>query len=228
MSFSFLLTALWAAAQKIPTTLVLAVAPFLIGALVGLPLALARFFRVPVLRRVLNVGVNIIKGVPVALMLMVFYVLCSSFFDPVMQQLHLPFAFRDFNKALIAIAALSVYAAAALSEVFRGALAAVRKGQYDASYAAGLSNAQALRRVILPQALPASLPMACNIFIALIKAAAMASLISVIDVMNAAVNAAGGNYRYLEAYIAAALVYWGLCIAAERLFRLAERKVLLA
>jgi L-cystine transport system permease protein len=191
-------------------------------------MALARYFRVPAVRHVLGICVNIIKGVPVALMLMVFYVLCSNSFDPVMRQLHLPFAFREFNKGFIAIAALSVYAAAALSEIFRGALAAVRKGQYDACYAVGLSNAQALRRVILPQALPASLPMACNIFIALIKAAAMASLISVIDVMNAAVIAAGANYRYLEAYIAAALVSGGLCIAAERLFRFAEKKVLLA
>jgi L-cystine transport system permease protein len=224
LDFHFLLQALRAAAEKIPATLLLAVLPLAIGTLVGLPMALARHFRVGVLRQTLDILINIIKGVPVVLMLMVFYVLCAQSFDPVMRQLGLPFSFRTLNKGAIAVAALSVYAAAALSEVFRGALAAVPRGQYDASYAAGLSRAQALRRVILPQALPVSLPMGCNVCVALIKAAALASLVSVVDVMNAAVIAAARNYRFLESYIAAALVYWALCVCAEQLFRFAEKR----
>ncbi|MDR0883462.1 MAG: ABC transporter permease subunit [Oscillospiraceae bacterium] len=220
---SFLGTALWTAAAKIPATLALAAVPLALGTLLGLPLALARFFRVPVLGKVIQGAVTLIKGIPVVLMLFVFYVVSADAFDPLMQSLGLSLTFRDFPKSLIALAALSIYAAAALCEVFRGALAAVPPGQFDAAAAAGLTRAQVLRRIVLPQALPVSLPMVSNITIALLKAAAMGSVVAVVDVMNAAVIAANANYRYLEAYVAAALIYWGLCFALEKAFGAGEK-----
>ncbi|MDR3344180.1 MAG: ABC transporter permease subunit [Oscillospiraceae bacterium] len=222
MDLSYLWSALQAGAGKILPTVVLALVPFGIGVLLGLPAALGRYFRVPVLKQTLDVLVSLIKGIPVLLMLMAFYVISSQSFDSVMQSLGLPFSFRGLPKGLIAGAALAVYAAAALSEVFRGALASVPKGQYDAAYACGLSKSQAMRRIILPQVLPVSLPMGCNIMIALIKSAALGSLVSFIDVMNAAVNSMAASYRFLEAYIAAALIYWGICVITEQLFKLLE------
>ncbi|MDR1408697.1 MAG: ABC transporter permease subunit [Oscillospiraceae bacterium] len=220
---SFLGTALLAAANKIPTTLALALIPLVLGTVIGLPLALVRFYRVPVLGQGIQGAVTLIKGIPVVLMLFVFYVISGKAFDPFMQFLGLPFTFRDFPKSIIAIAALTIYASAALSEAFRGALAAVNPSQFDTGAAAGLTQAQTLGRIVLPQALPVSLPMVSNITTALIKAAAMASLVSVVDVMNAAVISANGNYRYLEAYAAAALIYWGLCFSLEKAFSVGEK-----
>jgi L-cystine transport system permease protein len=107
--------------------------------------------------------------------------------------------------------------------VFRGALASVKKGQYDAGYAMGLTKAQVLLRIVLPQAIPVSLPMKGNIFIALIKSVALASIVAVIDVMTAAVITANSNYRFLEAYVAAAIVYWGICFVIERIFLALEK-----
>jgi L-cystine transport system permease protein len=216
MDIAFIGKALLAAARHIPATLLLAFAPLLLGLAPGLLAALARHFRVPGLAQVLSALVTFVKGVPIVLMLLAFYVLCSD---------TLGLAFRYFPKELIAIAAMSVYATAALSEVFRGALGAVRKGQYDAAFSAGLTTRQTLRRVVLPQALPVSLPMICNVLIALIKAAAMASLVSVIDIMNGAVIAAAENYKFLEAYVAAALLYWAICVIVEKGFRLAESRL---
>jgi L-cystine transport system permease protein len=214
MELHYIWLALQAAAAKIPTTLLLALLPLALGTLLGLPLALARHFKVKLVSQGIAAAVTVIKGVPVVLMLMVFYVAASD---------TLGLAFRDFPKELVAVAALTVYAAAAMSEVLRGALASVKKGQYDAGYAAGLTTAQILRRVVLPQALPVSLPMACNVCIALLKSAALGSLVSVIDVMNAAVVAVTPGYRFLEGYAAAALVYWALCFGAEKLFGQAEK-----
>ncbi|MDR1353319.1 MAG: amino acid ABC transporter permease [Treponema sp.] len=222
-SFSFLLTALAAASAKIPVTLLLSTAPMLAGCAIGLGIALVRFFRLPVLAFLFRWGVTIVKGIPVVLILLVFYVWTAVFYEPVMGFFGVTAAFKNLNKALIAIAALSVYAVVGLSEAFRGGLAAVRKGQFDAAFAAGLDLRQTLLRVILPQALPASLPMMGNIFIALTKAAALASMVSVIDVMNAAVISANNNYRFLEAYIAAALIYWMICIIIEKLFFALEK-----
>ncbi|MDR1733798.1 MAG: amino acid ABC transporter permease [Oscillospiraceae bacterium] len=224
MDFAFLWTALQAAAARIPATLSLAFVPFAAGILVGLPTALVRRSSLPVLPNVLAGLVALIKGIPVVLMMLVFFVLASETFDGFMQSLGLPWTFRELDKSLVAGAALTVYATAAMCEVFRGALAAVPQSQYDAAYAAGLTGAQTLRRIILPQMVAPALPMTCNILVALVKSAAIASLVSVVDVMNGAVIAAAGNYRFLEAYIAAALVYWALCLLIENIFRLAEKK----
>ena len=222
-SFSFLLTALAAGASKIPVTLLLSSAPMLAGCVIGLFIALARFFRVPVLAVLFHWGVTIVKGIPVVLILLVFYVWTAFFYEPVMRFFGSAAAFKNLNKALIAIAALSVYAIVGLSEAFRCGLASVRKGQFDAAYAAGLNLRQTLLCVVLPQALPAALPMTGNIFIALTKAAALASMVSVIDVMNAAVISANSSYRFLEAYIAAALIYWAICVLIEKIFFALEK-----
>ncbi|MDR2795323.1 MAG: amino acid ABC transporter permease [Spirochaetaceae bacterium] len=222
-SFSFLLTALAAGAAKIPVTLLLSTAPMIAGCVIGLFIALARFFRVPALAFLFRWGVTIVKGIPVVLILLVFYVWTAVSYEPVMRFFGSAAAFRNLNKALIAIAALSVYAIVGLSEAFRGGLASVKKGQFDAAYAAGLNPRQTLLRVVLPQALPAALPMMGNIFIALTKAAALASMVSVIDVMNAAVISATSNYRFLEAYVAAALIYWAICVLIEKIFLALEK-----
>jgi len=223
-SFSFLLTAVIAAARCLPATLVLALCPLAVALPPALLIALARFFRLPVLARLCRWLVTLVKGIPVVLLLMVFYVVCALNFDPLMRALGLPFTFRGADKLWIAVAALSVYAAVGLSEAFRGALESVKPGQFDAACALGLSAGQTLRRIVLPQALPVSLPMVCNILVALVKAAAIASLVGVIDVMNGAVIAATGNYRFLEAYAAAALVYWALCFTIERFFKALEKR----
>jgi L-cystine transport system permease protein len=217
-SFSFMLTALAAASSKIPVTLVLAACPLVIGVAFGLLIALVRFFRVRGLSPLFRALVTVVKGIPVVLLLLVFYVTCAFTYDPLMRSLGLPYTFKTLNKAIIFVAALSVYSSIGLSEVFRGALSSVKKGQFDSGYAMGLSKASVLARIVLPQALPVSLPMTGNIFIALTKAVALASVVAVVDVMNAAVITATSNYRFLETYVAAAIVYWGICLVIERVF----------
>jgi L-cystine transport system permease protein len=222
-SFPFMLTALGAASSKIPVTLVLALCPLAIGIVFGLFIALIRFFHVRVFSSLFRALVTVVKGVPVVLLLLLFYVVCAFTYDPFMRSLGLAFTFKTLNKAIIFVAALSVYSSIGLSEVFRGALSSVKKGQYDAGYAMGLTKAQVLTRIVLPQALPVSLPMMGNILIALTKAVALASVVAVVDVMNAAVITATSNYRFLEAYVAAAIVYWGICLVIERVFLRLEK-----
>jgi L-cystine transport system permease protein len=218
-----MLVALKVAASKIPVTVSLALISLLIGIVFGLLIALARFFRVRFLAVIFRWLVTIVKGIPVVLLLLVFYVLAATVYDPLMASLGLSFTFRSLNKAIIAVAAFSVYSSIGLSEVFRGALASVRKGQYDAGFAMGLTRVQVLTRIVLPQAFPVSLPMMSNILIALTKAVALASMVAVIDVMSAAVITANSNYRFLEAYVAAAIVYWGICLVIERSFGFLEK-----
>ncbi|MDR3335796.1 MAG: ABC transporter permease subunit [Treponema sp.] len=222
-SLMFMLTALKAAAVRVPITLAIAGSALIIGALFGILIALARFFRVRFLAPVLKWTVTIVKGIPVILIIIAIYIITADHFNNMMEYLGIDFTFRNLNKAIIAIVALSIPAAVGLSEAFRGALASVGKGQYDAAYSVGHTHLQLLWRIVLPQALPVSLPTVCGYSLGLTKAVSLASMITVLDVLNGALQTANGNYRYLEAYLAAAIVYWMICVVIENTFTVLER-----
>lgn len=96
--------------------------------------------------------------------------------------------------------AIGFHYAAYLSEVFRGGIESVAKGQWEASKALNLSTAQTYRRIILPQALPPSVAGMGNYLVGIFKDTPMLSVIGVAELMQTA-NAIGGqNYRYLEPY----------------------------
>ena len=111
------------------------------------------------------------------------------------------------------------------SEIFRGAFAAIKKGQFDAAKSMGMTNLQTIRRVLLPQAIPISLPMFSNLLISLVKASSLASMVSVVDVFAAAKITAQQNYRFLEAYVAVAVIYWGISLVIEKGAQLLEERM---
>ncbi len=88
-----------------------------------------------------------------------------------------------------------------------------------------MTSGQMLRRIVIPQALPVAVPLIGSNFIGLIKGSATASLISVVEIINATVFEASGSYKFLEAYVAAAVIYWLLCIIVERIVAFLETRV---
>lgn len=103
----------------------------------------------------------------------------------------------------------------AMSEALRGALRAVPLEQYEAAESVGLTYAQTLRRVIVPQMVPEAVPAITNILLTLVKDSSLGFLIGAVDILNAALSSAARSYSLLEAYVAAALVYWGICSILE-------------
>jgi L-cystine transport system permease protein len=223
--FNQLWTALQEAFQYTPTTLLLAFAPLAIGTAFGTGVALLRVYRVRFLARFFQGLIVIFKGVPVVLLLLTSYFLFVNGFDAIAEKLNWSLRSRDISSIYIAVAALSLFATVYISEAVRGALLSVEAGQYEAAYSVGLTKAQALRRIVLPQALPVAVPMLCSTFIGLVKGSSLAFMISVTDLLNAALITATGNYKFLEAYVAAALVYWAICIAIERSSYFLEKRL---
>ncbi|WP_442760499.1 ABC transporter permease subunit, partial [Enterococcus italicus] len=105
------------------------------------------------------------------------------------------------------------------------AFSSIKKGQFDAAKSLGMTNFQTIRRVLLPQAFPVSVPMFSNLLITLIKASALASMVSVVDVFAAAKISAQQNYRFLEAYVAVAIIYWVISIIIEKCAQLFEQRM---
>jgi len=221
--FKFMFVALKAAIKFIPVSLILAFVPLVIGIILGTFIAITRVFKVRVLWKLSQIYVVIIKGIPVSLILLIMYFSLIQGFDGLAELFHWTIRSKDINLIYVAIIGLSIYAIANISEIIRGGLMSVDKGQYEASYSVGMTKTQTLRRIILPQIFPVAVPMLCSSLIGLFKGSSVAFLISVTDVMNGALISASGNYLFLEAYIAVAIVYWVICIIFERISFMIEK-----
>ncbi len=213
------------AIQYIPVVLLLSIVPLIVGLLLGTGIAIIRLFKVKVLAQVFTIVVVFLRGVPLLLQLTILYLTATLSFDSFAQALQLNMTSKDISYTLIAVVGLSINATVYLSEVIRTALQSVNSGQYEAAYSVGMTSWQMLKRIIIPQALPVAVPLIGSNFIGLIKGSAIASLISVVEIINGTLFEANGNYKFLEAYLAAAVIYWALCMLVERIVAFLETRV---
>ena len=123
-----------------------------------------------------------------------------------------------------AFVALGLYQAAFTSEIFRAALESVDKGEIEAATAMGMTYPQILRRIIVPEALENALPGICNSVIGLVKGTSLASTCGIIEITYQNSILAGRDYRYLEGYVALAIIYWVITVILEKIFKLIEKR----
>lgn len=219
---AFMGEALKSAIQYIPVTFQLAGISFLISLLIGIAIAVIRVFNVKVLACVLEIIITVLKAVPMVLILYILFFVMTDVFDSLAVSLDLTIRSKDLSTNFIGITALSVFGTVIISETIRGAFMAIDYGQYEAGYSIGLTKLQTMRRIILPQSILVATPVLCNNLIALVKASSITYMITIMDIMNGALKAATKNYAYLEAYIAAAIIYWIICLSIEQLARALE------
>ena len=120
--------------------------------------------------------------------------------------------------------AYSINEAAYNSETLRSAILSVDKGQIEAAYSVGMSNFQALKQIVLPQAVKVALPNLGNNMISLIKGTSLAFAISVVEITARGQIVAARGYRFFEVFVVVAALYWGLTIAVEKLVYSLEKK----
>jgi len=206
----FILTAFKAGIRYIPITLVISLSAFGLGVIIGLGIALIRFLKIPFLTELLRWVVTLLKGVPIILVLLIIYILSTDGINIITESLNLPFRFKDLNPVWIAIIGLSIYSSIGFSENFRGAFTTIDPGQFDASESIGMTRWQTMRRIIIPQAFLTMLPVSVNMLVGLVKGTALSSLIGVVDVLQGAQISGSLRNLFLESYIAAAIIYWGI------------------
>jgi len=165
----------------------------------------------------------------------VIYTLCTTYLaairgTPLLVQLFiLFFGLPQFGILLPAflcgVLGLGIYSGAYVSEIVRGAIQSVDRGQMEAARSIGLSAGQAMRSVILPQAVVRMIPPLGNEFIALIKNSALVSLLTIHDLMHEGQKIISVSYRSLEVYLAIAVMYFVLTGATTVLLRRVELKL---
>jgi ABC-type amino acid transport system permease subunit len=159
------------------------------------------------------------RGIPPILLLIILYNLTYRSFDALSQTYGWGITSAVIPKTMVAILALSLSSTAFMAESIRTALLSVPSGQREAACSIGLTKWDIMRRIILPQALPVAIPIMGSTFINLLKATALVNLVGVIGVLNAAIIRVNTNYKYLEAYLTTALIYWLLTIVIEKLVK---------
>jgi cystine transport system permease protein len=168
--------------------------------LLGFVLALMRLSQQPALQRTAAAYVSFIRGTPLLVQLFLIYYGLAQFglrIDPI------PSALIGF----------SLNIGGYTSEIFRGAIAAIDRGQWEAAFSIGMTPAQAMRRVIVPQAARIALPPLGNSFISLVKDTSLAATIQVPELFRQAQLITARTYEVFTMYLAAAFIYWVLSSA---------------
>jgi polar amino acid transport system substrate-binding protein len=192
-------------------TLWLSAISFALAVLLGLLLAVGRVFGGGFLAGASAVYVEIFRGTPVLLQLYVLYFALA----PVLR--------LDAFEA--AILGLGLNYAAYEAEIYRGALLALPRGQTEAAGALGLSRAQTLRHVLLPQALRLALPAMTNDFVALLKDSSVVSVITVVELTKRMTIAGVDLNDWVVPGIACAALYFAMSFPLAQLARTLERRL---
>ena len=211
--------------KYLPTTLILAVSSMIIALIIGMLLALIKTKNIPLLKQIAGVYISLIRGTPVIVQLYIAYFGIPMILKAINLKYGTNYNANGVAPIIYAFIALAVNESAYNAEVIRASLESVPKGQIEAANALGMTYFQALRRVILPEAIVVALPSLGNSFIGLIKGTSLAFVCAVVEMTAAGKIIAGRTYRYFEVYVSLAIIYWIITIIVEQGIKLIEKKI---
>ena len=194
-------------------TLRLAIPSIILGFLLGIFIGIARLAPQWWIRMPATVYVEFFRGVP--LVMVIFWM---WFIMPIVLKTSIP----EFG---VALTAFVVFEAAYLGEIVRAGIQSVPRGQVEAATALGLSGAQGMRYVILPQALKNMIPSLVTQFIVLFKDTSLASIIGFMDLTKAAQVVNNREIRPFPIYLFIAVVYWVCTYSMSRYARYLEKRI---
>lgn len=192
-------------AEGLAATLKLTLLSVLLGTLLGYFMCLGKRSRYRVLYKPLNAVTLILKGVPILVLLMIFYYVL----------------FVRVAAFSVAVAAFSINFAAIVSDAMKGSIDVIEKGQWEAAYALGFSRKKAFSRIIAPQALRSFLPLYVSAIVSLLHLTSIAGYVTIIDITYAAQLIRTQTYDPFFPLIVTALVYllltFGISLAIDKL-----------
>ncbi len=192
-------------------TILIAVCAILIGTILGCIFALMKVSSKKVLQIIAEVYTTVIRGIPLATQLMIFYFVI--------------FAPLGWDRLVVAVIAYGINSGAYCTEIFRAGIQGVDIGQTEAGRSLGLSKWQTLSKIVLPQAAKAALPTYTSEFIVLIKETSVASFIAVMDLTKAGDMIRNATYNAWIPLLSCALIYLCLTLGLTKLFAIFERRM---
>ncbi|WP_324753283.1 amino acid ABC transporter permease [Roseovarius sp. Pro17] len=182
----------------VPLTLFMAVVGMACALILAALMAVERVAKVPVLDVFVRLFISFFRGTPLLVQLFLFY-----FGLPQMLSF-----LTTINGVTATIMGLTLHFSAYMAESIRAAILGVDRAQWEASRAVGMTQAQMMRRIILPQASRVAAPTLINYFIDMVKSTSLAFTLGVTELMGAAQKEAAGSFLYFEAFLVVAAIYW--------------------
>jgi polar amino acid transport system permease protein len=198
-------------------TLKIAAVSFIVAVAVGLLFALLRISQVKIVRAFAITFIEVARGLPIVVVLYIVYFVPPQLFPGLNWQW-----FNDFTGAVIG---LGLHGGAILAEVFRSGIEALHKGQREAAISLGMTPAQSMAYIILPQATRIILPPVANYAIGLLKDTSLCSLIGVNELMNDAKSIAFADYQPMAVFVLVAGIYFCMSYPLSLVVRQMEARL---
>ncbi|MFC3932175.1 ABC transporter permease subunit [Streptococcus dentapri] len=203
-------------------TLLISVIGTLVGTIIGLLIGVYRTAPVAdnkvlaLLQKtfgwILNVYIEVFRGTPMIVQAMVIYYGTAQAFGV------------SLDRTLAAIFIVSINTGAYMSEIVRGGIFAVDKGQFEAATALGFNHGQTMRKIVLPQVIRNILPATGNEFVINIKDTSVLNVISVVELYFSGNTVATQTYKYFQTFLIIAVIYFILTFTVTRILRYVERR----
>ena len=187
----------------------------IIALVIGVFMAVVRFYKVIGIKQLVEVFISFFRGTPLLVQLFLLYFGLPQLIP----------SLKGMSAFTAAILGLALNASSYIAESLRGAMEALDKGQMEACISVGMTKIQALRRVLMPQVFRIALPSLGNIFVDNIKGSSLAFTLGVTEILARAQMSAAASYRFFESYIVVAIVYWITIAVFNRLQKVLERKI---
>ena len=205
-SFPYILKGVW-------VTLQIAFFAGIFGFVFGIILSLLKISNIKILNWIADLYTSIFRGTPLVLQLMIIY-----FGSPQV----LGYQIEPINAAILSFGLNST---AYISEIIRGGIQGVDKGQSEAAMALGVPYRPMMLNIVFPQALKNILPSLMNEFITLTKESAIVTTIGVMDIMRRAYQVGSDQFRFIEPLILAGIIYYVLVMLLTLLGKAVERRM---
>ena len=197
-------------------TILIAFLAVIIGIIIGSLVAIIRHYhdntgKMKIGSKIATIYVNIIRGTPVLLQLMIIY--------------YVIFKSVNISIVLVGVLAFGINSGAYVSEIIRSGIISIDKGQMEAGYALGLNYSKIMRYIILPQAIKNVLPALGNEFITLLKETSAGAYIGILELTKASDIIASRTYDYFFPLIIIAFIYLIMTIGLSKLVNIMERRL---
>lgn len=200
--------------KGIAVTLEIASVACVLGFLLGVLLSLVKLSGIKPLKWLADFYTSVFRGTPLVLQLIIIYMGIPQMFPEI-----------KIEPMPAAIIAFSLNSAAYISEIIRGGILAVDKGQSEAAQALGVSYASMMKDIILPQALKNIIPALINEFVSLTKETAIVTVIGALDVMRRAYVVGGATFHYIEPLLIAGVIYYIIVLVLSYFGKLVEKRM---
>ena len=204
-------------------TLLISMVGTILGSILGLLIGGIRTIPMPdkgpkriilkFINAILSIYIEFFRGTPMIVQAMVIYYGSAIAFN------------IDMDKVVAGIFIVSINTGAYMSEIVRGGILSVDKGQFEAAHAIGMNHFQTMMNVVLPQVIRNILPATGNEFVINIKDTSVLNVIAVSELYFQTKSIAGNNYRYFESFFVACILYFIMTFTITRILRYIEKKI---